>query len=131
MSRPARGALRSRTLLENVVLAVSLVAVAAVVIGLVVAAVGGGDDGPDLRATVRATGLQRSGGAIYEVEIRNVGGHTAENVVIEVTLGDEKRELEVLSVAKGDDETATVVFPPGASGTAAVRVLSYHETTRG
>jgi uncharacterized protein (TIGR02588 family) len=122
---------RRRTAFEIAVLAVSIAAVALVVVGLIVAAIGGGDGGADLRATVRATGRQASGGELYEVLIRNVGDETAENVVIEVTLGEETRELELLSVSKGDEEKATIVFPLGASGVASVDVLSYHETTRG
>jgi hypothetical protein len=75
--------------------------------------------------------VERSGGAIYEVVIRNVGDKTAENVMVEVTVGQEVRELEILSVGKADKETATVLFPSGTSDPATVRILSYHATTRG
>jgi uncharacterized protein (TIGR02588 family) len=131
MSPAKRGARRARSPLETIVLVVSLAAVSTIVLGLVVARFSGGKGEADLRASIRATGLAASGGEVYEVTIRNVGGETAENVVIEVTLGEETRELELLSVSKGDDETATVIFPSGSTGTPIVEVLSYHETTRG
>jgi uncharacterized protein (TIGR02588 family) len=131
MSRTGRGVGRKRTPLELGVLVVSILATAAVVVGLAVSAVTGGEGGPNVRATARPTGEERSGGAVYELTIRNDGGETAENVVIEVAVGDEVRELELLSVAKGDDETATVIFPSGTSEDATVRILSYHASTRG
>jgi uncharacterized protein (TIGR02588 family) len=131
MSPGKRGARRSRTLFETIALAVSLAAVSSIVIGLVLAAASGAKGPADLRASIRATGVVLSGGDVYELTVRNVGGETAENVVIEITLGEETRELELLSVSKGDDETASVIFPSGGTGTPLVEVLSYHETTRG
>lgn len=122
---------RKRTPLELGVLAFSLAATVAVVGGLLASSVSGGDGGPDLRASARPTGEERSGGAVYEVVIRNVGGESAENVVVEVAIGEQVRELEILSVGKGDEETATVVFAPGTREPATVRILSYHATTRG
>jgi len=131
MSPAKKGARRARTPFETVVLVVSFAAVSSIVLGLVMAKVSGGKDEADLRTSIRATGAVASGGEVYELTIRNVGGETAENVVIEITLGEETRELELLSVSKGDDETATVIFPTGGTGTPVVEVLSYHETTRG
>lgn len=131
MSRPGRGLRRKRTSLELGVLVVSFLAAGAVVAGLVVSSFTGGEGGPDLRASTRPTGDARSGGTLYEVMVRNTGGETAENVVIEVTVGNETRELDILSVSKGDEEKAIVVFPPGTSGPATVEILSYHGTTRG
>lgn len=131
MSRSRRGLRRERTKLELGVLLVSVAAVGTVVVGLVVAGVSGGTGPPDLRATVGPSGVERSGGAVYELSVRNQGGQTAENVVVEVSVGSETREVEILSVSKGDEEVASVVFPRGTAGTATARVLSYHETTRG
>jgi uncharacterized protein (TIGR02588 family) len=122
---------RGRTTFELVVLILAIAATASVIGGLIASKVSGASGDTDIRANVRATGRQASGGVIYEVVIRNAGGKTAENVVLEVTLGEETRELEILSVSKGDEETATVVFPPGSTGTPDVEVLSYHMTTRG
>lgn len=131
MSPARRGIRRGRTPLELGVLIVSILAVATVAGGLIVANVRGGERRPDLHATVRGSGAQASGGVVYEVIVRNRGGQTAENVVVEVMVGDESRELDILSVAKDDEEVASVVFPPGTSGAGTARVLSYHETTRG
>ena len=117
----SRGIRRSRTSLELGVLVISLAATGAIVAGLVVAGVSGGDGGPDVRACARPTGVEPSGSVIYEVEIRNLGGQTAENVTLEVSVGNEVREIEVLSVAKGDSETLTLVFPPGTDSAATVR----------
>ena len=131
MSRSRSRVRRGRTPLELAVLLVSLAAVASVVAGLIIASATGGEGPPDLVAVARPTGLERSGGALYELLVRNQGGQTAENVVVEVTVGSETREVEILSVSKGDEEVASVVFPRGTDGTAEARVLSYHETTRG
>lgn len=131
MSPAKRGLRRGRTPFEIAVLAVSLAATGAVVAGLVAFGVTTGPDVADLRVTVRDAGVRASGGAVFEVVVRNVGDKTAENVVVEVLLGEETRELELLSVSKRDEETATVIFPEGTTGPATARVLSYHETTRG
>ena len=130
-AKSQRSIRRGRTAFELAVLLISIAATASVIGGLIASKVSGASGDADIRASVRATGQQASGGEIYEVVIRNVGGKTAENVVFEVTLGEETRELEILSVSKGDEEMATVVFPPGARGTAEVQILSYHMTTRG
>ena len=131
MTARRRGVRRGRTPFELVVLLVSVSAVIAVAAGLVVARVSGVEGGADLRPSVDPAGVPRSGGLAFEVVIRNVGGETAENVVVEVTLGEETRELELLSISKGDQERATVVFSADAVGRPTVEVLSYHETTRG
>lgn len=131
MSPAKRGVRRSRTLFETIVLAVALAAVSSIVLGLVAARISGSRGAADLRASIRATGEAVSGGELYELTIRNVGGETAENVVIEITIGEETRELELLSISKGDDEKASIIFPSGSTGTPVVEVLSYHETTRG
>jgi hypothetical protein len=130
-SSAKRGVRRGRTPFELGVLVVSIAAVGAIVVGLVVAGVSGPDGPPNLRAIAHPTGEQRSGGSVYEVTITNGGGETAENVVLEVVVADETREIEILSVSKGDDETVTTIFPPGTTGPATVEILSYHSTTRG
>ena len=122
---------RGRTALELSVLVVALVAIAAVITGLIVASVVGGEGPPDLRTSVAFPGTEGGGGIEYKVVVENRGGESAENVVIEITLGSETREIEILSVAKGDEEEASVVFPPGSTGRPTGRVLSYHSTTRG
>jgi uncharacterized protein (TIGR02588 family) len=131
MSKQQRGIRRGRTPLELGVLLVSVLAVLSVAGGLIAANLSGGEGPPHLRVTVHATGEQRSGGVVYEVTVRNLGGQTAENVIVEVTFGEESREVEILSVSKDDEEIASVVFPPGSTGSLGAHVLSYHETTRG
>ena len=126
-----RGLRRKRTALELSVLVVSVIAIAAVIGGLIVASVTGGEGTPDLRTSVAVPGVEGSGGVVYKVLVENRGGESAENVVIEITLGSEMREIQILSVAKGDEEEASVVFPPGTTGKPTARVLSYHSTTRG
>jgi len=125
-----RGIRRERTPLEVAVLLVSAVAVAAIVIGLLLARIAGGNGPPDLRVSVAQTPIHRSGGAVYAVIVRNVGGETAANVVIEVVVGEETREISLVSVAKGDDEEAAAVFPSGTSGEPRATVTSYHRATR-
>ena len=49
-----------------------------------------------------------SGGRPYEVTVTNVGGTSAENVVIEVTVGDVTRDVNLDLVAKGDTESAAI-----------------------
>ena len=131
MSRSKRGLWRKRTPFEVAVLVVSLAATGSVLVGLVTFGITSGPKVADLRVTVSETGVAASGGVLYEVTVRNVGSKTAENVVVEIEAGEETRELELLSVSKGDDETATVVFPPSTRGPATATVQSYHETTRG
>lgn len=124
-----RGLARERTPFEVAILAVALLAVVGIVTGLLLSGGGGSGSQPDLRANVRATGLA-SGGQTYLVTVRNNGGRTAENVVVEVTIGSESRETELLAVARRDAEHAIVVFPPGTTGAPQVAILSYTEPAR-
>lgn len=128
MSR--RSLRRERTPFEKGVLAVSILAVGSIIAGLLLASTTGAEGPPDLRVSVAETPINRSGGVVYAVTVRNVGGETAANVVIEVVVGGESREIELVSVAKGDEEEASAIFPPGTSGTARASVLSYHRATR-
>ncbi len=132
MTRAARSKLRrERTPFEIAVLVVALTATAAIVAGLVVAGLSGGKGGPNLVVSVGPAAEHRSGGIVFEIVVRNEGGATADNVTLEATLGEETREITIVSVAKGDEERAGVVFPPDATGTPTVRVLSYNSSTRG
>jgi hypothetical protein len=49
---------------------------------------------------------------------------SAENVIVEVTVGD-VREVNLDLVAKGDTESAAVVVPAHAAGSPDAEVLSY------
>jgi uncharacterized protein (TIGR02588 family) len=119
------GIRRERTPFEWAVLSVSLAATLAVVAGLVVGGLVGPRGPADLRVTVADAGGQASGGRPLEVGVTNVGGTSAENVVIEVTVGDVTREVNLELVAKGDEESAAVVVPDDAVGPPRAEVVSY------
>ena len=116
---------RERTTFEWMLLVVSLAATLAVVAGLVASELFGRAGPVDLRVSVTDTGEEASGGRTVEVTVTNVGGISAENVVIEVTVGEVVREITLDLVAKGDEASAEVVVPTGASGTPHAGVLSY------
>jgi hypothetical protein len=81
--------------------------------------------GADLEIHIAADGVPASGGRPLEITVTNVGGASAENVVVEVTVGDISREVTLELVAKGDKESATVVVPAGALATPHAEILSY------
>lgn len=116
---------RQRTSFEWALLLGSLAATLAVVAGLVVSGLVGPRGPADLRVTVSEPGGQASGGRPLEVSVQNVGGTSAENVVLEVTVGDVVREVNLDLVAKGDEESATVVVPDDAAGSPQAEVMSY------
>ena len=119
------GIRRERTPFEWTLLVVSLAATVAVVVGLVVGGLTGPRGPADLRVSVTDTAEPASGGRPLEVTVMNVGGTSAENVIVEVTVGDITREVNLDLVAKGDQETATVVVPAEAGGSPLVEVVSY------
>jgi hypothetical protein len=75
--------------------------------------------------TVADVGEPASGGRPVEVAVTNVGGTSAANVIVEVTVGDVTREVNLDLVAKGDTESATVVVPADAAGPPRAEVVSY------
>jgi uncharacterized protein (TIGR02588 family) len=97
----------------------------AVVIGLVVSGLTGPRGPADLRVTVVDAGGPTSGGRPLDVTVTNVGGTSAVTVVVEVSVGDIVREVNLDLVAKGDRERATVVFPLEATGPPVADVVSY------
>lgn len=119
------GIRRKRTPFEWTLLAVSLTATLAVAIGLIVSGLTGPHGPADLRVSVTDAGEPASGGRPLEVTVRNVGGTSAENVIVEVTVGDVIREVNLDLVAKGDEETAAVVVPADAAGPSHAAVVSY------
>ena len=116
---------RERTPFEWTLLLVSLASILALVIGLVVSELSGPRGPVDLRVTVTDAGGPASGGRPLELAVTNVGGTSAEQVVIAVTVGDVVREVNLDLVAKGDEESATVVVPTGAAGQPQAEVVSY------
>ena len=67
------------------------------------------------------------GGEALEVEVRNTGGSTAEDVLVEVLVGDLTREVSLVAVPKGTSEAAVVVVPAGERDDAKARIVSYVE----
>jgi uncharacterized protein (TIGR02588 family) len=121
----ASGIRRTRTPFEWSILLVSLSATVAVVVGLVVSELAGPRGPADLRVTVADTGRSTSGGRTLDVTVTNAGGTSAVTVVVEVSVGDTVREVNLDLVARGDRETATVVFPLEATGPPVADVVSY------
>jgi uncharacterized protein (TIGR02588 family) len=119
------GIRRERTPFEWALLAVSLAAILAVVVGLVVSGLAGGRGPADLRVSIASADEPASGGRTLQVTVTNTGGRSAENVIVEITVGDVTREINLDLVAKGDTETATVVVPAGATGPPKAEVVSY------
>ena len=121
----SRGIGRERTPLEWTLLMVSLAATLAVVAVLVMSGLTGQRGPADLRVTVADAGESASGGRPLEIKITNVGGTSAANVIVEVTVGDITREMNLDLLAKGDTGSATVVFPAVATGEPHAEVVSY------
>jgi uncharacterized protein (TIGR02588 family) len=119
------GVWRERTPFEWAILVVSLAATLAVMAGLVVSGLAGPGGPADLRVTVAGDDRPASGGRPLEVLVENLGGTSAENVIVEVTVGEVTREVDLDLVAKGETESATVVVPTGATGQAQAEVVSY------
>jgi uncharacterized protein (TIGR02588 family) len=119
------GIRRERTPFEWTLLVVSLAATLAVAISLVVSGLTGPRGPADLRVSVTDAAEPASGGRPLEVTVTNVGGTSAENVIVEVTVGDVVREVDLDLVAKGDKETAAVVVPEDAAGPPRAAVVSY------
>jgi uncharacterized protein (TIGR02588 family) len=119
------GIRRERTSFEWTLLIVSLAATLAVVIGLLVSGLTGPHGPADLRVSVTDEGEPASGGRPLEVTVSNLGGTSAENVIVEVTVGDVVREANLDLVAKGDKETAAVVVPADAAGPSQAAIVSY------
>lgn len=120
-----RGIRRERTPFEWALLVLSLAATLAVVAGLTVSGLAGPRGPADLRVTVEDAGGPASGGRPLEVSVTNAGGTSAENIVVEVTVGDVTREVNLDLVAKGDTESAAIVVPAGTAGPPRAEVVSY------
>lgn len=114
--------LRKRTALEWTILVIALVAIGAVGVGLVAYGLVSNPGPADLR--VVATPIS-SGDATHRITITNRGGTTAEEVIVEVTLGRERQEVEFKAVAKGDSEDALLVFQ--GTGEPRARVKAFKE----
>jgi len=126
-SSGSRGIRRERTPFELALLFVSLAGTLTVVAGLVVSGLAGPQGPADLRVSVADAGGPASGGRPLEVTITNVGGTSAENVVIEISVGAVTREVNLDLVAKGDTEYATVVVPADVADRPDAEVVSFSD----
>lgn len=123
--KAAAGLKRDRSPFERVLLTLSLAAIAAVVVGLFIYSSDTAGDKPSLTAQVEVTG-KVDGGTEILVKLTNEGGSGAEDVVVEVKIGEETREVSFVRIAKDEQRTGAVIFPPEASGRPEVAVLSYN-----
>jgi hypothetical protein len=57
--------------------------------------------------------------------VTNVGGTSSQNVIVEVTVAEVTREVDLDLVAKGDTESAVVVVPTDDLGEPTAQVVSY------
>jgi uncharacterized protein (TIGR02588 family) len=121
MSKKQSSLRRERTSFEWVILAVSILAICAIAGGLLFYTFSLEGGPPSLRTTVRPA----SGGELT-LRVTNVGGTTAEEVVVDVRRGKNgSREVIFRAVAKGDYEEATVTLP--GSGRPTAEVVAYKE----
>lgn len=116
---------RRRTPFEWALLGVSLAAILVVTAGLVASQLLGAGGPADLRVVVADEGIRASGGRSLEVMVTNVGGMSSENVIVEVTVGETTREVDLDLVAKGDTESAVIVVPADDLGEPTAQVVSY------
>ena len=119
------GVWRERTPFEWAILVLSLAATLAVMTGLVVSGLAAPGGPADLRVTVAGDDRPPGGGRPLAIVVENLGGTSAENVIVKVTVGEVTREVDLDLVAKGDTESATVVVPAGATGKPHAEVVSY------
>ena len=117
---------RERTPFERALLVVSVASIAAVLVGLFLYAGDTAGEQAALDLTVQRTGRQVDGGPEVLVTLTNQGGSGAEDVVVEVKIGEETREVSFVRIAKHEERTAAVIFPPEAQGTAEASILSYN-----
>jgi uncharacterized protein (TIGR02588 family) len=122
-----RGIGRERTPFEWALLLVSVAAAMALVVGLAISGVTGASGPAELEIDIAEVSVPAGGGRPLEITVMNIGGTSAENVVVEVTVGDVSREVTLDLVAKGDEESATVIVPASASATPHAEVVSYSD----
>lgn len=117
---------RERTPFEWGLLVVALAAIGTVIVGLFLYAghKAGGD--AELQIEVVDTGKKVDGGPQIEVTVKNVGGSGAEQIITEVKMGEETREVTMTRIPKDDEASAIVTFPEGTTGTPEGELLSYN-----
>jgi uncharacterized protein (TIGR02588 family) len=117
---------RERTPFEWALLVVALAAIGTVIVGLFLYAGHKAGGEAELQIEVVDTGKTVDGGPQVEVTVRNVGGSGAEEIVTEVKMGEETREVTMVRIPKDDEASALVTFPEGTTGTPEGELLSYN-----
>ena len=117
---------RQRTPFEWVLLAIASASIGAVIVGLFLYAGHKAGGEAELTLEVADTGKEFQGGPQVELTVRNTGGSGAEEVVTEVTMGEESREVTMVRIPKDDEASAIVTFPEGTTGTPEAELLSYN-----
>ena len=118
---------RERSPFEWILLLVALGSIGTVVVGLFLYAGHKAGGEAELEAEAVDTGKPVEGAPQVELTVRNTGGSGAEEVITEVTMGEETREVTMVRIPKDDEGTATVSFPPGTTGTPEAEILSYNQ----
>jgi uncharacterized protein (TIGR02588 family) len=117
---------RERTTFEWALLTVALAAIGTVIVGLFLYAGHKAGGEAELQIEVADTGKMVAGGPQVEVTVKNVGGSGAEEIVSEVKMGEETREVVMTRIPKDDQASAIVTFPEGTTGTPEGELLSYN-----
>jgi uncharacterized protein (TIGR02588 family) len=117
---------RERTPFEWALLALALAAIGTVIVGLFLYAGHKSGGEAELQVEVADTGKTVAGGPQVEVTVKNVGGSGAEQIVTEVKMGGETREVTMTRIPKDDEASALVAFPEGTTGTPEGELLSYN-----
>jgi len=110
---------------ELVVLAASLIAIAGVIGGLAYYGITSGSGPAELETSMIDTGKRVDGEKVYSLTVKNKGGTTAEDLIVEVTAGEVTLEVDIRFVTKGDTEEAFVMLPEGIEPQ--VKIVSYTE----
>jgi uncharacterized protein (TIGR02588 family) len=118
---------RERTPFEWILLLVALGSIGTIVVGLFLYAGHKAGGEAELVAEATDTGKPVDGAPQVELTVRNVGGSGAEEVLTEVTMGEESREVTMVRIPKDDEATAIVSFPAGTTGTPEAEILSYNQ----
>lgn len=113
---------RERTTFEWAILAVSIAAIVAIVVGLILSSLGYETAPAALRTELVG---QDDGSGRFVLSVINDGGATAEEVRVLVRRGSGSVEVEFRAVPKGDVEEAFVRI--GGHGRPTAQVQSYKE----
>ncbi len=112
--------MRKRTVFEWGILIASVIAICSIGVGLLFYSFSFKPGPPDLRVTVLPVGDHEGR---FSVRVDNRGGTTAEDVVVEVTSGDQTQEVEFRAIPKGESEEAFLEIDGPSRPTARVKAF--------